>query len=141
MARKLSDYIDEMSASLANYGGKALECSDCGHAVAIIGYDVKIICEFDITCEECKKEKPIVYPGIPTNPPSEYKPWWQNPIMSGDQPGPGTMTWSGSNPTIYNGAGTEEAGLQGVTGESPRLGTYSNPFPAETNLRTYIQNA
>lgn len=98
MTRKINDYLDELSNSLANYGGMVLECSHCGHAVAVINYDIKTFCEYDIICGDCKKDKPLT--GINpfewqkwnnpplVNPATDKTPWWNNP---------GTMTWSSQN--------------------------------------------
>lgn len=102
MTRKLNDYIDELSNSLASYGGKVLECSHCGHAVAVVSFDMKTFCEYDIVCEDCKKNKPLLGPNPfewqkYNNPPyinPADKGWWQTPVTTTSPPNPETMAWS-----------------------------------------------
>lgn len=126
MTRKLIDYMSELSSYLERNGGTVLECSHCGHAVAVVGWDVKTFCEYTITCSECKKEKPLIDTPIQpdpfywqkwNNPPviNPAGPWWQNPVTSKD---PLLTTWTGDGyppvTVINNGAGINEAGLRGL---------------------------
>ena len=140
MTRKLNDYIDELSNSLANYGGRVLECSHCGHAVAIVSFDMKVFCDYSITCEECKKSKPLI--DVPINPYPQYPPY--QPYKQWDT-SPG-FVWCGDSTeklTVINNAANHNidgGGVEGISASNPPLGTYENPFPAETNLRSYVQN-
>lgn len=108
MTRKITDYISELSNSLESYGGTVLECSHCGHAVAVVSFDMKTFCEYDIVCEDCKKDKPLLGPNPFewhkwNNPPMVNpvdKGWWQYPAWATSVSMP-----SDPNVTVINNSG------------------------------------
>lgn len=130
MTRKLIDYMSELSSYLERNGGTVLECSHCGHAVAVVGWDVKTFCEYTITCAECKKEKPLIdtpiqpdpfywqkYNNPPITTPCTDKP---SPVWTGD--GPNTMSWSGEGyPPVTVINNMDGGGVQGISASNPDI--------------------
>jgi len=117
MTRKLSDYADEIAGAVKD-GGSILECSHCGHAVAVINLDMHKICEFTVTCEECKKEKPLI--DVPINPYPQYPPYKQWDTSPG-------FVWCGDPAekfTVINNAANHNmdgGGVQGISASNPDI--------------------